>query len=62
MSGILKLTLSTVILLVAFLAAALVFDVIPGEFFSEAVKKIVLTAAIGSLTVVALTFVFRSRD
>lgn len=59
MNGFLRLTVSLAIVLVALLATALVFDVIPGEFFSEAVKKIVLVSAIAGLTAAALAFVVR---
>ena len=60
MTGILKLTASIAVVLVAGLAALLVFDVIPPDVFSTAVKKIVLTGAIAVLTAVALTFIMRS--
>ena len=59
MTGFFKLTASVVIVLVATLAMALVFDVIPGEWFSEAVKKILLVSVIVGLTVAAVAFIMR---
>ena len=40
MSGIVRLAASIVILLVAGLATALVFDVIPPDVFGDALKKL----------------------
>jgi protein-S-isoprenylcysteine O-methyltransferase Ste14 len=60
MTGILRLTASIAVILVAGLAVLLVFDVIPPEVFSNAVKKIVLTGAVAILTAVALIFIMRS--
>lgn len=59
MTGFFKLTASVVIVLVAALAMALVFDVIPSEWFSEAVKKILLVSVIVGLTVAAVAFIMR---
>lgn len=59
MAGFIKLTASIVIVLVAILAMALVFDAIPGEWFSEAVKKILLASVIVGLTIAAVAFIMR---
>ena len=59
MTGIIKITASIAVLLVAVLAALLVFDVIPPDVFGESVKKIVLTGAIAGLTAVALALIMR---
>ena len=59
MTGIFKFSASIAILLVAGLATLLVFDVIPPDVFSVAVKKIFLTGAIVGLTAVALAFIMR---
>lgn len=60
MSGIIRLAVSILILLVAGLATALIFDVIPADVFGEALKKVLLTAAIAGLTIAALAFVARA--
>ena len=59
MSGIIKLTASIAILLVAGLAMLLVFDVIPPDVFSTGVKKILLVGIIVGLTSGALAFISR---
>ena len=59
MTGIIRLTASIAVLLVAGLATLLVFDIIPPDVFSNAIKKIVLTGAIASLTAIALAFIMR---
>ncbi len=59
MSGIVRLAASIVILLVAGLATALVFDVIPPDVFGDALKKLLLTVVIAGLTIGALAFVAR---
>lgn len=59
MSGIVRLSASIVILLVAGLATALVFDLIPPDVFSDALKKLLLTVVIAGLTIGALAFVAR---
>lgn len=59
MTGIIKLTASIAVLLVAGLATLLVFDIIPPDVFSIGVKKIVLASAIAGLTAVALAFIMR---
>lgn len=59
MTAFYRLTASITIILVAVLAMALVFDAIPDEFFSEAVKRIVLAAVISVLTAAAVGFVVR---
>ena len=59
MTGFFKLTASIVILLVAALAMAVVFDAIPGAWFSEAVKKILLGTVIVGLTVAGVAYIMR---
>ena len=59
MSGIIKLTASIAILLVAGLAMLLVFDIIPPDVFSTGVKKILLVGIIVGLTSGALAFISR---
>ena len=59
MTGIIRLTASIAVLLVPGLATLLVFDIIPPDVFSNAIKKIVLTGAIASLTAIALAFIMR---
>lgn len=59
MTGIIKLTASIAILLVAGLATLLVFDVIPSDIFSTVVRKILLVAIIVGLTAGALAFISR---
>lgn len=59
MTGIIKLTASIAILLVAGLATLLVFDVIPSDIFSAVVRKILLVAIIVGLTAGALAFISR---
>ncbi len=59
MSGVVRLAASIVILLVAGLATALVFDIIPPDVFSDALKKLLLTVVIAGLTIGALAFVAR---
>ena len=59
MTGNIRLTASIAVLLVAGLATLLVFDIIPPDVFSNAIKKIVLTGAIASLTAIALAFIMR---
>ncbi len=60
MSGIIRLAASILILLVAGLATALIFDVIPADVFGEALKKILLTTAVAGLAIAALAFVARA--
>ena len=57
MSGMIKLTASIAILLVAGLAMLLVFDIIPPDVFSTGVKKILLVGIIVGLTSGALAFI-----
>ena len=59
MTGMIKLTASIVILLVAGLATLLVFDVIPPDVFSTGVKKVLLVGIIAGLTAGALAFISR---
>ena len=59
MTGMIKLTASIAILLVAGLATLLVFDIIPPSVFSTGVKKILLVAIIVGLTAGALAFITR---
>ena len=59
MTGIIKFTASIAVILVAGLATLLVFDIIPPEYFSNAVRRIVLTGAIGVLTALAIAFIMR---
>jgi hypothetical protein len=59
MSGMIKLTASIAILLVAGLATLLVFDIIPPDVFSTSVKKILLVGIIVGLTAGALAFISR---
>lgn len=59
MTGMIKLTASIAIVLVAGLATLLVFDVIPADVFSTGVKKILLVAIIVGLTAGALAFITR---
>lgn len=59
MSGMIKLTASVAILLVAGLAMLLVFDIIPPDVFSAGVKKILLVGIIVGLTSGALAFISR---
>ena len=57
MSGMIRLTASIAILLVAGLATLLVFDIIPPHIFSTWVKKILLLGIIVGLTAGALAFI-----
>lgn len=59
MTGMIKLTASIAIVLVAGLATLLVFDIIPPDVFSTGVKKILLVAIIAGLTAGALAFITR---
>jgi len=59
MTGMIKLTASIAIVLVAGLATLLVFDIIPSDVFSSGVKKILLVAIIVGLTAGALAFITR---
>ena len=59
MTGMIKLTASIAIVLVAGLATLLVFDIIPPDVFSAGVKKILLVAIIVGLTAGALAFITR---
>jgi len=59
MTGMIKLTASIAILLVAGLATLLVFDIIPPDVFSTGVKKILLVGIIVGLTAGALAFISR---
>ena len=59
MTGMIKLTASIAILLVAGLATLLVFDIIPSDLFSTGVKKVLLVAIIVGLTAGALGFITR---
>jgi len=59
MTGMIKLTASIAILLVAGLATLLVFDIIPPNVFSTGVKKILLVTIIVGLTAGALAFITR---
>ena len=59
MSGILKSLAAIAVIFVAGLATLMVFDVIPPDFFSAAIKKIVLTGVIIVLAVLALGFIMR---
>lgn len=59
MSGMIRLTASIAILLVAGLATLLIFDIIPPDIFSTWVKKILLLGIIVGLTAGALAFISR---
>lgn len=59
MTGIIKLAASIAVVVVAGLATLLVFDVIPPDVFSNAIKKILLTGTIAVLTAMALAFIMR---
>ena len=59
MTGVVRLAASIVILLVAGLATALVFDLISPDVFGDALKKLLLTVVIAGLTIGALAFVAR---
>ena len=59
MSGIIKLTASFAILIVAGLATLLVFDIIPPDVFSAGVRKVLLVGIIFGLTAGALAFIAR---
>lgn len=59
MSGMIKLTASIAILLVAGLAILLVFDIIPPDVFSTGVKKVLLVGIIVGLTSGVLAFISR---
>ena len=59
MSGMIRLTASIAILLVAGLAMLLIFDIIPPDIFSNWVKKILLVGIIVGLTAGALAFISR---
>jgi hypothetical protein len=57
--GLVKLIVSLTVMLVAGLAIALVFDVIPESVFSEGVQKVGLLALIVGLAAAALVLVSR---
>jgi len=59
MTGMIKLTASLAVVLVAGLATLLVFDIIPPEVFSVGVKKIVLLVVIVGLAAGAVAFIMR---
>ena len=59
MTGIIKLTASIAVILVAGLAMLMVFDIIPPDVFSIGVKKIVLAMVIARLTAAAIAFIMR---
>lgn len=59
MTGMIKLTASLAVVLVAGLATLLVFDIIPSEVFSVGVKKIVLLVVIVGLAAGAVAFIMR---
>lgn len=59
MPGMIRLTASIAILLVAGLAMLLIFDIIPPDIFSNWVKKILLVGIIVGLTAGALAFISR---
>jgi len=59
MSGMIKLTASIAILLVAGLAILLVFDIIPPDVFSTGVRKVLLVGIIVGLTSGVLAFISR---
>lgn len=59
MTGMIKLTASIAIVLVAGLATLMVFDIIPPDVFSDGVKKVILVGIIVGLTTGALAFIIR---
>ena len=62
MSGILRSIMALAIVVLAFLAVLVVFDVIALDALGRYAAKIVLVACVLALASVALTFLFRSRQ
>lgn len=59
LTGILKLTASITVMLIAGLAILLVFDVIPEDVFSETLQRILMLVLIVGLTIGALAVIAR---